>query len=129
MTDNTETPNEDYIKLIENMKNLHPDEIKDVLESASSHQYQEIFEDQTKLTTAPHEILIKVNANVLEQNEKGEYTGSKGMFEQNYHIPVPTGVLYGDYVDSFFSFIKEAIIDTINKTDNRTQDTKDTFDA
>lgn len=128
MTEPNEELNEAYIDLIKNMKDLHPDNIKDVLKNASS-QYGEIFEDQTKLTTAPHEILIKVNANVLEQNEKGEYVGSKGMFEQNYHIPVPTGAIYGDYVDSFFSFIKEAIIDTINKTDNKTQDTKDTSDA
>jgi hypothetical protein len=128
MTESNEQLNEEYIELIKNMKDLHPDSIKDVLGMASA-QYGEIFEDQAKLTTAPHEILIKVNANVLEQNEKGEYVGSKGMFEQNYHIPVPTGVVYGDYVDSFFGFIKEAIIDTINKTDNRTQDTKDTSDA
>lgn len=128
MTEPNEELSEEYIQLVENMKNLHPDDIKDVLKIASS-QYGEIFEDQSKLTTAPHEILIKVNANVLEQNEKGEYVGSKGMFEQNYHIPVPTGVLYGDYVDSFFAFIKEAIIDTINKTDDKTQDTKDNPNA
>ena len=128
MTEHNEEINEEYIKLVENMKNMHPDNIKDVLQMASS-QYGEIFEEQTKLTTAPHEILIKVNANVLEQNEKGEYVGSKGMFEQNYHIPVPTGVVYGDYVDSFFGFIKTAIIDTITKTDDKTQDTKDTSDA
>jgi hypothetical protein len=128
MTEPNEELSEEYIQLVENMKNLHPDDIKDVLKMASS-QYGEIFEDQSKLTTATHEILIKVNANVLEQNEKGEYVGSKGMFEQNYHIPVPTGVLYGDYVDSFFAFIKEAIIDTINKTDDKTQDTKDNPNA
>lgn len=69
---------EEYQNLIDQLKQMHPDDIKDALNLASS-QYDEIFEDQKKLTTAPHEILIKINANVLEQNEKGEYIGSKGM--------------------------------------------------
>lgn len=110
---------EDYKNLIDQLKKMHPEDIQDALNLASS-QYNEIFEDQQKLTTAPHEILIKINANILEQNEKGEYVGSKGMFEQNYHIPVPTGSLYASYVDAFFDFIKEALVDTINRTEEAT---------
>ena len=115
---------EEYQNLIEQLKQMHPDDIKDALNLASS-QYDEIFEDQKKLTTAPHEILIKINANVLEQNEKGEYIGSKGMFEQNYHIPVPTGSLYTSYVDAFFGFVKQALIDTIDKTEAETKKTEE----
>jgi len=115
---------EEYQNLIDQLKQMHPDDIKDALNLASS-QYDEIFEDQKKLTTAPHEILIKINANVLEQNEKGEYIGSKGMFEQNYHIPVPTGSLYASYVDAFFGFVKQALIDTIDKTEAETKKTEE----
>ncbi len=115
----TENINEDYKNLIENLKQMHPEDIKEALD-ASAGQYNELFEDYKKLTTAPHEILIKINANILEQNEKGEYIGSKGMFEQNYHIPVPTGAICSEYVDAFFGFVKQALIDTINKTEETT---------
>lgn len=120
----TEEINENYEDLIEKLKQMRPDDIREILDIPSS-QYDEIFKDQQKLTTAPHEILIKINANVLEQNEKGEYTGSKGMFEQNYHIPVPTGTLYANYVDAFFGFVKQALIDTINKTETETVTTEE----
>ena len=47
------------------------------------------------------------------------------MFEQNYHIPVPTGTLYTNYVDGFFGFVKQALIDTINKTETETATTEE----
>lgn len=131
MTEDTDTDtdtNEDYKHLIDKLKQMHPDDIKDALDLASG-QYDEIFEDHKKLTTAPHEILIKVNANILEQNEKGEYIGSKGMFEQNYHIPVPTGTICTEYVDAFFGFVKQALIDTITKTEDTANPTKDDQNA
>lgn len=107
-----------YKEFLENIKNLNPEDIAKSVDIAGAN-YGEIFEDQKKLTEAPHEIVVKINANVLEQNEKGEYIGSKGMFEQNYHIPVPTGVLYKNYVDSFFEFVKKALVDTIENTENK----------
>ena len=124
----TEEINEDYKNLIDKLKEMHPDDIRSALD-LSSGQYDEIFEDHKKLTTAPHEILVKINANILEQNAKGEYIGSKGMFEQNYHIPVPTGSIYTEYVDAFFGFVKQALIDTINKTEETTNPTEDKSNA
>lgn len=129
MTEEINENNQNYEDLVERLKQMRPEDIREALDIPSS-QYDELFEDQQKLTTAPHEILIKINANVLEQNEKGEYIGSKGMFEQNYHIPVPTGTLYTNYVDAFFGFAKQALIDTINKTETETSTTtENTKDA
>lgn len=114
---------DNYKHIIEQLKQLNPGEIKDLFDY-SQGQYAEIFEEQKKVTDTAHEIVFKLTANVLEQNEKGEYTKSKGMFEQNYHIPVPIGTVAKDYVDAFFDFIKQQIIDGIDAADKKTQGTK-----
>lgn len=115
---------DNYKDILEQLKQLQPEEIKGLFDYSDS-QYAEIFEDQQKLTDTAHEIVFKITANVLEQNEKGEYVKSKGMFEQNYHIPIPVGSLCTDYVDAFFDFIKKQMIDAIAAADEKTQGTKE----
>lgn len=62
-----------------------------------------------KLLICPHEIVITVIANVLEEDEKGELIGSKEICQKNYHIPVPPKHDYNTYMNSFFSHLESCI--------------------
>jgi hypothetical protein len=62
-----------------------------------------------KLLMCPHEIVITVIANVLEENEKGELIGTKDICQKDYHIPVPPKHDYNEYMRSFFSHLETCI--------------------
>ena len=70
-----------------------------------------------KLIDCKHEIVFSVVANVLEENEKGEAVKSKKICSKNYHIPVPEGVDYDMYMDSFFSFLENCLAESAKQAD------------
>lgn len=69
-----------------------------------------------KLISCPHELVFNVKAHVLEENEKGEVIGTKEIMVKNYHIPVPPGIEYNKYMDSFFKFLENCILSAANHT-------------
>jgi hypothetical protein len=81
-----------------------------------------LFPEETKLIDCPHEIVFGLNINVLEQNEEGLNIGSKEISSKTYHIPVPTGVHYEDYVNTFVDFFEQAMIHAANQTDKQILD-------
>ena len=72
----------------------------------ASSEYNRLFEDQTKLIDCAKEVVFTVTANVLSQNEQGEYIGSNEICKKNYHIPVPPEKDYHVFMDSFFQFLE-----------------------
>lgn len=69
-----------------------------------------------KLIDCQHEIIFKITANVLEQNDNGELTSSKEICGKNYHIPVPSGAPYKEYMDSFFTFLENCLLESADKS-------------
>tara|TARA_Y100000389_G_scaffold99806_1_gene96576 strand:- start:43816 stop:44184 length:369 start_codon:yes stop_codon:yes gene_type:complete len=95
-----------------------PESIKEALEQAGLSQdiadtigtvyAQNGFSDVAdtsadKLIDCPREIVFKIEGTVLNQNDQGEITGSEFIFDQSYHIPVPTGINYKDSMNSFLN--------------------------
>lgn len=71
-----------------------------------------------KLIECQHEIIFKITANVLQQNDDGELTSSKEICHKNYHIPVPSGSPYKEYMDSFFTFLENCLLESADKSYN-----------
>lgn len=72
----------------------------------ASAEYAHLFEEQNKLIDCPQEIVFTVLANVLSQNDKGEYIGSKEICKKKYHIPIPEKQDYNIFMQSFFQFLE-----------------------
>lgn len=104
------------------MKKKEPDDFYDILNSlyeniAVSPQSQKFdHSNPEKLIDCPHEIIFKITANVLEQNQAGEVTASKEICSKNYHIPVPSGSPYKDYMNSFFGFLENCLLESADQT-------------
>lgn len=84
----------------------------------SSKEYAHLFEDKTKLIDCPKEIVFTVLANVLSQNEKGEFIGSNEICKKNYHIPVPEEQDYHIFMNAFFALIENCLSSSAKKAYN-----------
>lgn len=104
-----------------------PDSIRQALEEAGLSQdvantigtayAQNGFSDLVdtsadKLIDCPREIVFKIGGTVLNQNDRGEITGSEFIFDQSYHIPVPTGINYKDSMNSFLNHFTSCLEQT-----------------
>jgi hypothetical protein len=94
-------------------------ELMEYLKSFAGHGNMEQNLDGSveKLIDCKHEIVFSIVANVLEENEKGETVKSKRICSKNYHIPVPEGVDYDMYMDSFFSFLENCLAESAKQAD------------
>lgn len=84
-------------------------------ESNLSENKEDLTGKATKLIDCPHEIIFKITANVLEQNEQGELVSSKEICTKNYHVPVPMSENYKEYMSTFFEFIENGLVSSANK--------------
>jgi len=81
---------------------------QDVIDSIGSAYAQNGFSDlvdtsSDKLIDCPREIVFKIEGTVLNQSDEGEIVGSEFIFDQSYHIPVPTGINYKDSISVFLN--------------------------
>lgn len=79
----------------------------------------ELDNSSKKLISCPHEIVFKITANVLEENEKGELIRSKEICTKNYHIPVPIDQDYNVYMKTFFTFLEGCLEKSINHSEEQ----------
>lgn len=77
-----------------------------------------------KLIQCTHEIVFTVTARVLEENLKGEIVGEKEVSIKTYHIPVPIDKDYNNYMATFFKYLEDKMIETIDHS-NETSKEKD----
>lgn len=108
----TEEQSEEYKKqLVDYFTKLNADNPDLLLDYLQGVYNQDIpsMERPKKLLMCPHEIVITVIANVLEENEKGELIGTKDICQKDYHIPVPPKHDYNNYMHSFFSHLETCI--------------------
>lgn len=74
-----------------------------------------VDQSKDKKIDCPREIVFKIEGTVLNQNDKQEITGAEFIFDQSYHIPVPTGVEYQTFVNAFISRFVESLENTSNE--------------
>jgi hypothetical protein len=79
-------------------------------------QKTDLSGESQKLIECPHELVFKIVANVLEENAEGTLVGSKEIYMQNYHIPVPSGSDYKLFLNTFFGFLEQALNTSADKT-------------
>lgn len=110
--DITDEQAEKYKKqLVDYFSQLTADNPELLLEYLQEQYSKDIpsMERPNKLLICPHEIVITVIANVLEENDKGELIGSKEICRKDYHIPVPPKHDYNAYMSAFFSHLENCI--------------------
>lgn len=81
-------------------------------------QQLEMFPETTKLIDCQHEIVFSMNINALEQDADGRSVGSAELRTSTYHIPVPSGADYKEYIDAFMQHFEKAMITAADNTDN-----------
>lgn len=69
------------------------------------------FPEDTKLISCPHEIIFTITANVLAENKEGQTVDSVELLTNTYHMPVPEGKDYNEFMESFMSFFEKSMID------------------
>lgn len=65
-----------------------------------------------KLIDCPREIVFKIEGNVFNQNDEGEIISSEFIFDQSYHIPVPTGIDYKNSMNTFLNHFTSCLEQT-----------------
>ena len=102
------------------------DKLEEILPKNSfdilKHQFDNhlsFFPEETKLIDCPHEIIFSLGINVLEQDKEGYVVANREVSTKTYHIPVPTGIKYIEYVKTFTDFFEEAMVTAANKTDEK----------
>lgn len=104
-----------------------PDSIRQALEEAGLSQdvadtigtvyaqngFSDVADTSTdKLIDCPREIVFKIEGTVLNQNDNQEIIGSEFIFDQSYHIPVPTGVNYKNSMNAFLNHFTSCLEQT-----------------
>jgi hypothetical protein len=107
--------------ILRQLKDKLPETDYNTLKDYLFDREADLFPETTKLISCPHEIIFTINANVVEENEEGETKGSKELCVRTYHIPVPTDVDYTEYMNSFFAFFEDLLLQTIDKTNQKDQ--------
>ena len=75
-----------------------------------------------KLIQCTHEIVFTVTARVLEENLKGEIVGEKEVSIKTYHIPVPIDKDYSSYMSTFFKYLEDKMIETIDHSNETSKE-------
>ena len=91
---------------IKSLENLDiPKEIVDTVGSvyAQNGLAGLVDSNSNKLIDCPREIIFKIEGSVLNQNDKGEVVATEFIFDQSYHIPVPTGIDYKNSMNTFLN--------------------------
>jgi len=81
---------------------------QDAIDSIGTIYAQNGFSDLVdtsadKLIDCPREVVFKIEGTVLNQKDDGEIIGTEFIFDQSYHIPVPTGINYKDSISVFLN--------------------------
>jgi hypothetical protein len=85
----------------------------------------EISQEYDKLLECPHELVITVNAKVLEQDETGNVVGINEICKQNYHVPVPQNKNYHEYMAGFFDRLQKCIMESDKEATEKASDTNE----
>lgn len=74
--------------------------------------YDQFFVDETKLSDCKFELVFNITASLLEQNETGNVSNTKQLYAQNYIIPVPDEKDHKIFLDTFFKYLENHILES-----------------
>jgi len=74
--------------------------------------------DDKKLIACRHEIVISVNARVMEEDDSGEEIGTVQICEQNYRIPVPSNKDHNVFMKAFFDHLEKSMSKSYANAEN-----------
>ena len=94
---------------LDKLKSILPKDSFDFYERNFSNQLN-LFPETTKLIDCPIELSLNVSVNVLEQDAEGRNLGTIGVRDYTYHMPVPSGHNYEDYIRTFLDHFERAMI-------------------
>jgi hypothetical protein len=103
---------------LDKLEEILPKNSFDILKHQFDNQLS-FFPEETKLIDCPHEIIFSLGINVLEQDKEGYIVANREVSTKTYHIPVPTGIKYTEYVKTFTDFFEEAMVIAADKTDEK----------
>lgn len=83
---------------------------------AQNQQQNMIDHNYHKLIDCPREIIFKVEGTVYNQNSEQEVIATEEIFDQTYHIPVPSGCDYKPYIQSFMEHFVSSLEKTAKKS-------------
>jgi hypothetical protein len=102
-------------QLVDYIQNLSDNELKSIIDFKNETQPEKEID---KVFHSAHEIIFNVTATVMIQNEKQEITGAREICNKLYHIPVPIDKNYKEYMDVFFAYLEEKIVDSASHTNS-----------
>jgi hypothetical protein len=71
--------------------------------------HEDILLQDKKLVVCKHEIVIKVEAAVMEEDDEGEMLGTKEICKNTYRIPVPSNKDYHIFMKAFFDHLQNSM--------------------
>lgn len=110
-------------QLNNNTENTDKEKILDTV-SRIAEQYRmdglsdQINESYKKLIDCKHEIVIVLTAHVLTQDDFGQVDGTREICKHNYHVPVPAGKDYHEYLEGFFNHLRQCISTSANHSED-----------
>lgn len=85
------------------------------IEALLSSNMEQLEPKPQKLINCAHEIVFKITANVLMENEKREIIGTEEVCEKNFHIPVPVDKDYKIFMQAFFEHVERCLLTSIKE--------------
>jgi hypothetical protein len=114
--------------MIEDNKEEMYSELEKILTKEEAEEIRNRFENQLnffpeeiKLISCPHEIVFSVTANALEENDDGHTIGSKELTTRTYHMPVPEGRDYNEFIAAFMEFFEKTMVEAHNHAKENTK--------
>lgn len=111
----------EILKQLEEIDALDLDKIKSLYEGPQESIHHD-HERPGKLIKCPHEIIFTVTARVMEENLKGETIGEKEISIKTFHIPVPIDKDYKSYMSTFFNYLENKMIETIDHSNKEAKE-------
>lgn len=113
----------EIVKQLHEMDDIDLNKIKGMYGEYNPERLEGI-DSSDKLLKCTHEIIFTVTAKVMEENTKGEIVGDKEICIKNYHIPVPIDKQYKDYMETFFDYLENKIIEGIDHSNQTAKEEK-----
>lgn len=108
-------------ELLKKLQEFNSMNIEDIIDPIHDNDFEtpEQEESPKKLIECPHEILFTVIGHAMQQNNKGELINTTELCKKHFHIPVPIDQDYKLYMNTFFEYLENNIIKTIDDTNKK----------
>lgn len=82
--------------------------------------HEEVVLQDKKLIVCKHEIVIKVEALVMEESDSGELLNTKAICKNSYRIPVPSNKDHNEFMKAFFDHLQSSMTKSYEQANKNT---------